>query len=121
MEASQQYEAVENAEIDVVNDDVLLQASQQYYEASLDAEVNVGDCDGDGAILLQCSKDFEQSRFGNPVTNEDLEDVRKSGVPVNTRKNAVWALNVWKEWVRVRANKIVEDLEKEHSTFGEFR
>ena len=54
------------------------------------------------------------------MTNEKLEEVQKSGVPVNTRKNTIWALNVWNEWLKVRCSKTVEELEKEHPLLEDF-
>ena len=40
----------------------------------------------------------EDARFGPLVTQSQITAVQNSGVPVNTKKNTSWAVNVWTEW-----------------------
>ena len=50
----------------------------------------------------------EKSRFANPLSESDLNDLIRSAVPKNTERKARWAVNVFTEWTRAR--KIKDDL-----------
>ena len=123
LQASQKYEstvvtedlAEDNEKNDVVAsneddddglDDVLLQASQKY-ESMISAKT--GDVFPDGPFDAGIQK-YNKSRFGNPTTNEDIESVRKSGVPMKTKMSTSWATNVWRSWVK---DKLVQMLKRQ--------
>ena len=98
IEASQQYKKFV-ADIDDDDDDkVYIEASQQY-------EKMVADNDD------KASNEYE-SRFGNPVTNETLDSIKRSAIPMKTRQSTLWAVNVWKAWAKQR--KCIEDDEKKY-------
>ena len=95
-----------------------LEAGQEYERSvvAVNCECDIGEAVCVSEVVDK--QDQQQSkvvRFGTPVTNEDLEVVRKSGVPKNTSTSTRWALNVWKEWVIARKSIcLVEDSEKEY-------
>ena len=47
----------------------------------------------------------EDDRFGPLVTQSQITAVQNSGVPVNTKKNTSWAVNVWTEWADYRRKR----------------
>ena len=47
----------------------------------------------------------EDARFGPLVTQSQITAVQNSGVPVNTKKNTSWAVNVWTEWADYRRHR----------------
>ena len=46
----------------------------------------------------------EDARFG-PFVTQSQTAVQNSGVPVNTKKNTSWAVNVWTEWADYRRHR----------------
>ena len=109
--ASQSYEAstdvAEKSEVDccdVVTDQILLQASQKFEEK---------------AVPEEFPKAMGSTRFGKPVSLDELESVRVSGIPSNTRRNTEWALRVWSEWAAER-RKLVEETEKLYPLLEQF-
>lgn len=50
----------------------------------------------------------EKSRFADPLSESDLNNLIKSAVPKNTERKSRWAVNVFMEWTRSR--KIKDDL-----------
>ena len=96
VQASQQYEAMLGNAQDgaafesTTEDDALLQASQKYKSM---IAANTGDSFPDGSFDASIWK-YIRSRFGNPTTNEDIESVRMSGVPMKTKMSLSWATNV---------------------------
>ena len=47
----------------------------------------------------------EDARFGPLVTQSQITAVQNSGVPVNTKKNTSWAVNVWTQWADYRRHR----------------
>ena len=48
-------------------------------------------------------------RFAKPVSDEELQSLRKSAIPANTQKSTNWAVNVWKEWSEYRRKENPSD------------
>lgn len=44
------------------------------------------------------SNDDCDSRFRQPTTDEEISALREGAIPLNTKKNTTWAVNVWIEW-----------------------
>ena len=100
-------------------DSLLIRASQQY-EKEVHDEVDEASVPGD-VLMVEGSKAVQATRFGMPVTNKVLENVRKSGVPKKTQQSTRWAVNVWREWCKARkSTPFVEDLEREHPLHENF-
>ena len=38
------------------------------------------------------------SQFAKPISDEEIQSLRKSAIPQNTQKSTSFAVNVWKEW-----------------------
>jgi hypothetical protein len=49
------------------------------------------------------------SRFGIPVTTEELNQSIQGGVPCNTRRNTEWAVRVFSSWKQWRNGQSVEE------------
>ena len=43
-----------------------------------------------------------KERFGGLIPSEELENMSKGSVPVNTEKNTKWALSTFREWISSR-------------------
>ena len=120
IEASQQYESdclpvIEKGHDEQLTDEILIEASQQY-EKSCEQLDDEGEID---SLLLMASQQFEAktSRFGSPINNinEALEKVRESGVPQKTKESTAWGLNVWKAWAKQRNSiAFVDEIERSH-------
>ena len=48
------------------------------------------------------SQSSSSTRFVKPVSNEQLNSLKKSAIPANTQKSTSWAVNIWKEWSAYR-------------------
>ena len=135
LQASQQYknsllhDKEENGSSCDDTDALLLEASQKY-EAGLKDDVGMSDVEAcvktsteEVIAVDKPSQQLKATRFAASVTIEQLEHVRKLGVPKSTKMNTRWALNAWREWVKARkSSSFVENLEKEHplaETFNE--
>ena len=47
----------------------------------------------------KCSPQASRSsRFAKPVSDEEIQDLKKQAIPANTQKSTSFAVNVWKEW-----------------------
>ena len=57
-------------------------------------------------------KDDTKSRFSDPVTVGDLENVRVSGVPGKARAQTSWCTEVWAEWAGARMRLPAADEEE---------
>ena len=79
-------------------DDLMLQASQQFERSSVVPEKLVNNA--------------TRSRFLDPVTIGDVENVRVSGVPGKTRAQTSWGTGVWAEWVRAHMKLSAADEEE---------
>lgn len=128
LKASQQFEAMEKADVVDVkasqedesvelafDDDLLLKASQQY--EAMDSDII------DDDLLVKASQQYEANtrRFADPVTSDVLDGIRKSAIPEKTKQSTSWSLNVWKEWSKERnAIPFTEELEKEHHLLEQF-
>ena len=44
------------------------------------------------------SDDVGDSRFRQPTMDEEISALREEAIPLNTKKNTAWAVNVWREW-----------------------
>ena len=42
------------------------------------------------------------SRFAKPISDEEMQNLRKRAIPANTQKSTSFAVNVWKEWSACR-------------------
>ena len=40
-----------------------------------------------------------KKRFGSPLKDNEMKTVMKGHVPLNTKKNTLWALNCFLEWM----------------------
>ena len=38
------------------------------------------------------------NRFADPVGESDVKAAQDAAIPINTKKNTTWAVNVWKQW-----------------------
>lgn len=118
LEASQKFETIAEPEVsgtgmseDEMLDKICLEASQKF-EMITEAGTDMSEDEMMDKICLEASQQFdnlcagmeasENSRFGKPVNNDDLENMRKSAVPLKTRQNTMWADNLWRAWVRAR-------------------
>jgi len=54
------------------------------------------------------------SRWGTPVSDAEVEKVRKDGIPKATQKQTQWCTTVWKEWAAYRRSVIIEPNETAH-------
>ena len=74
-------------------------------------------------LFAKASQQFEScehgflKQFADPATLENIERLRKSGIPVETQKNTSRALKVWSNWAKQR---VVRDDEEEHMLFDDF-
>ena len=104
LQASQQYEAEQEAERileeeDSVDDTILLQASQQYEAEHGEQQVIVKPPDDlhvahKATNVVPCSS---KQRFGDPVTESDILAKINSAIPRSTRKTTLWSVNTWRE------------------------
>ena len=46
----------------------------------------------------------KKSRFSAPVSDDRMQEITKGSVPLNTKKNTAWGVNVFLEWCAVRNN-----------------
>lgn len=49
------------------------------------------------------------SRFGNPVKEEDLDELISGTTPANTKKSTAWAVRVFNDW-RISRNAALENI-----------
>ena len=47
----------------------------------------------------------KKSRFSAPVSDDRMREIAKGSVPLNTKKNTAWAVNVFLEWCAARNNQ----------------
>ena len=52
-----------------------------------------------------------KKRFGSPVKDGDMIDMKKGFVPSNTKKSTAWAMNCFREWVASRNSTVPKDSE----------
>lgn len=124
LQASQKYESTvtkigdgqdellqaKEVESDDFPDDLFLEVSQNY---NLESNEQF-----DEITPAETGVQRQKSRFGNPTTNAEIESIRKSGVPVKTKMNTNWAINVWNSWAKERV--CVEEAEKDHELCNNF-
>ena len=92
---------------DAAIDDLLLQASQQFERSSV--------------VLEKPVKDDTKSRFSDPVTVGDVENVRVSGIPGKTRAQTSWCTGVWAEWAEARMRlPAADEEESRHELLPDF-
>ena len=105
-------------------DEMLIQASQMVEEYPLAGPsevippVEIDDYAGLDDLLIQASQMVEECplagpfevippavprRFGSPQRNDEIELLKKAGIPENTRKTTKWAENVWFSWAVTRS------------------
>ena len=51
---------------------------------------------------VQTPSTSSSSRFAPLKTDSEVEQAKASAVPLNTRKNTNWAVNIWKDWSQHR-------------------
>ncbi|KAK6188604.1 hypothetical protein SNE40_004747 [Patella caerulea] len=56
-------------------------------------------------VDMPCVTRDNKGRFSSPVKQADLENIQKCSVPIKTRNNNKWVLNLWKDWVDNRNSK----------------
>ena len=105
MEAQQQAE-----QADLVDDEILLLASQRYEEeaqqqAETASQLEVVAEEKEDGPLLQASE-VRSSRWGNPVSLDDITDVREAGVAKKTRAQTEWCRRIWAEWAKSRCTHL---------------
>ena len=61
------------------------------------------------------SEDKGDSRFEKPTTSEEIWRREKERIPVKTKRNTAWAVNVYRSWAEHRNNQI-ETLDDEYSS-----
>ena len=122
------------------NDELFRLASQRYEEQArrtlMEEEAN--ECDED-ELLLMASQQYEKqagknqmekkakesvndypamatnSRFGSPKSTAQVEETRKSGIPVKMRGQNVWESLLWSDWsVHRKSLPPVEEEEEQH-------
>ena len=74
---------------DILPDDLLLEALKNFEDTET----------GQSVVTVPC----ESQRFSAPVSDGELQDYIKQGIPKNTRQQTSWAVKVWKSW---RDNRI---------------
>ena len=59
----------------------------------------------------------QDSRFGQPISEEQLKSAIEKRVPHNTKKTTTWGLRVWEEWSRIRSiPKKIEEMDTSEMT-----
>ena len=49
------------------------------------------------------------SRFAKPISDEEMQNLKKRAIPANTQKSTSFAVNVWKEWSAHRRQMNLSD------------
>ena len=68
---------------------------------------------GDESFVYSTQKeacDLDDDRFSQLVEELELNERKDSRIPINTRYNSCWALNVWRDWAIWRNGKMAMDL-----------
>ncbi|XP_071104735.1 zinc finger MYM-type protein 3-like [Haliotis cracherodii] len=55
---------------------------------------------------FQLTKEQEQARFSNPVSEEEILDLQRSRIPRNTKRNTQWSVNVYDGWACARNTRV---------------
>ena len=70
----------------------------------------------DPDFQIPCSKKPKKNtalatkkRFGSPLKDNEMKTVMKGHVPLNTKKNTLWALNCFHEWMLTRNERAQRD------------
>ena len=50
-----------------------------------------------------------KKRFGSPLKDNEMKTVMKGHVPLNTKKNTLWVLNCFREWMLTRNERAQRD------------
>ena len=72
-------------------------------EHGLSGQADYDSCDFFNEILSQVSlpdtdKPKGETRFANPVSDQQVQEAQLKAIPANTKKCTNWAVNVWKAW-----------------------
>ena len=72
-------------------------------EHGLSGQADYDSCDFFDEILSQVSlpdtdKPKGETRFANPVSDQQVQEAQLKAIPANTKKCTNWAVNVWKAW-----------------------
>ena len=103
--ASQQLDAC--IEENKITDDLFVVASQQLDETTRTDNLK--------------PENMTCSRFGKPVSLDELDDVKDAGIPKNTNRTTAWASKVWSDWVSERRNiPFIEAAEKSYPFTEQF-